>query len=85
MKCPLGFHSRGGRHMQREGGTIMSTVVYVGMDVHKEKIVIANTPNAVKNYLAALLQINAAVYTTCEAGCFGFVLYRRRVQMWQLV
>ncbi len=68
------------------------SVQYVGMDVDKQKIVlarleagrethsvekvIANTPSAVKKYFAALLGA-AEVHATYEAGCFGFGLYRQ--------
>ena len=52
MKCPQGLHDRGSvthsvvrrvreRHIQHEGGTNMKSVHYVGMDVDKEKIVLA--------------------------------------------
>jgi transposase len=70
----------------------MTRVHYVGMDVDKEKIilaklsaaniketeehVIANTPSAVKKYFSALLQ-GSEVHATYEAGCFGFGLYRQ--------
>jgi transposase len=70
----------------------MNIVHYVGMDVDKEKIVlarlgagrssegeehvIANTPNAVKKYFTALLA-GAEVHASYEAGCFGFGLYRQ--------
>jgi hypothetical protein len=65
----------------------MNSVHYVGMDVDKEKIilarlgpgnakevqehVIANTPSAVKKYFSALLA-GAEVHASYEAGCFGF-------------
>ena len=68
------------------------SVQYVGMDVDKQKIVlarlgpgqdaraveqvIANTPSAVKKYFASLLSA-AEVHATYEAGCFGFGLYRQ--------
>jgi len=68
------------------------SVQYVGMDVDKQKIVlarlgagqdaraveqvIANTPRAVKKYFASLLSA-AEVHATYEAGCFGFGLYRQ--------
>jgi len=74
-----------------KGAQIMS-VQYVGMDVDKQKIVlarlgatpdtraveqvIANTPSAVKKYFASLLGA-AEVHATYEAGCFGFGLYRQ--------
>jgi transposase len=70
----------------------MISVHYVGMDVDKEKIVlarlaagrtaevqehvIANTPSAVKKYFTALLA-GAEVHASYEAGCFGFGLYRQ--------
>ena len=70
----------------------MNSVHYVGMDVDKEKIilarlgpgnakevqehVIANTPSAVKKYFSALLA-GAEVHASYEAGCFGFGLYRQ--------
>ena len=52
MKCPQGLHYRGSvahsavrrvreRHIQHKGGTNMISVHYVGMDVDKEKIVLA--------------------------------------------
>jgi hypothetical protein len=51
MKCPQGLQHRGSnahsavgrqreRHIQHEGGTDMTTVHYVGMDVDKQKIVL---------------------------------------------
>ena len=68
------------------------SVQYVGMDVDKQKIVlarlgagrdtravehvIANTPSAVKKYFASLLGI-AEVHATYEAACFGFGLFRQ--------
>ncbi len=68
------------------------TVQYVGMDVDKQKIVlarlgagrdtraveqvIANTPSAVKKYFTPLLG-GGEVHATYEAGCFGFGLYRQ--------
>ena len=68
------------------------SVQYVGMDVDKQKIVlarlgagrenkviehvIANTPSAVKKYFGSLLG-DAEVHATYEAGCFGFGLYRQ--------
>ena len=74
----------------------MATVHYVGMDVDKQKIVlarvgagrdtqavehvIAHTPKAVQKYFAALLS-DAEVHATYEAGCFGFGLYRQLVAM----
>ena len=74
----------------------MSTVVYVGMDVDKKKIVvaklsedrdadvqervIANTPRAVKKYFAPLAG-QTDVMATYEAGCFGFGLYRQLTEM----
>ena len=69
----------------------MSVVVYIGMDVDKEKIVlaklagstsaaeeatIANTPQAVRKYFAALTK-TAAVAAAYESGCFGFQLQRQ--------
>ena len=68
----------------------MNSVHYVGMDVDKEKIVvakltsaakisdecvIANTPQAVEKYFAALAK--EEVMATYEAGCFGFGLYHQ--------
>jgi len=103
MKCPQGLHYRGSvahsavrrvceRQIQHKGGTNMISVHYVGMDVDKEKIVlarlaagrtaevqehvIANTPSAVKKYFTALLA-GAEVHASYEAGCFGFGLYRQ--------
>jgi transposase len=77
--------------MQHKGGTVM-TVHYVGMDVDKEKIVlarlgtgrdpkaveqvIANSPKAVKKYFDTLLA-GAEVHAVYEAGCFGFALHRQ--------
>ena len=74
----------------------MNSVHYVGMDVDKEKIllarlgagnakevqehVIANTPSAVKKYFNALLA-GAEVHASYEAGCFGFGLYRQLTEM----
>jgi len=69
----------------------MSKLLYVGMDVDKEKIVaarlasaakqseecvIANTPQAVRRYFAALTR-EAEVVAAYEAGCFGFGLYHQ--------
>jgi transposase len=69
----------------------MSKLLYVGMDVDKEKIVaakltssakvseecvIANTPQAVRKYFAALTK-EADVVAAYEAGCFGFGLYHQ--------
>jgi transposase len=69
----------------------MNSVHYVGMDVDKEKIVvaklessaklseecvIANTPQAVEKYFAALTK-EGEVMATYEAGCFGFGLYHQ--------
>ena len=66
------------------------TVQYVGMDVDKQKIVlarlgagrdtraveqvIANTPSAVKKYFTPLLG-GGEIQASYEAGCFGFGLY----------
>jgi len=74
----------------------MSRVVYVGMDVDKEKIVaaklgngtdgqveervIANRPSAVKKYFAALAG-EGDVVAAYEAGCFGYGLYRQLTEM----
>ncbi len=74
----------------------MTTVHCVGMDVDKEKIVlarvgggrdtqavqhvIAHTPAAVKKYFTALTA-NAEVQAAYEAGCFGFGLYRQLVSL----
>jgi transposase len=68
------------------------SIRYVGMDVDKQKIVlarlgagrdtrpveqvIANTPSAVKKYFTSLLGAEE-VHATYEAGCFGFGLYRQ--------
>ncbi len=103
MKCPQGLQHRGSnahsadgrvraRHIQHEGGTDMTKLHYVGMDVDKQKIVlarlgagrdtkviehvIANTPSAVKKYFSALVG-DSEVQATYEAGCFGFGLYRQ--------
>jgi transposase len=69
----------------------MSKVFYIGMDVDKEKIVmarltdgsqlaeeavIANRPQAVRKYFAALTK-EGAVSATYESGCFGFELQRQ--------
>jgi transposase len=69
----------------------MAKVLYVGMDVDKEKIVIANlsgstklsyecvianTPHAVKKYSAALIK-EGDVTAAYEAGCFAFGLYHQ--------
>lgn len=69
----------------------MSKVLYIGMDVDKEKIVlskltgtatvadesvIANKPQAVKKYFAAVGK-EGAVAAAYEAGCFGFGLQRQ--------
>ena len=74
----------------------MSTVVYVGMDVDKAKIVaaklsddrgrelqervIANTASALKKYFAPLAS-ETGVMATYEAGCFAFGLYRQLTEM----
>ena len=74
----------------------MLRVVYVGMDVDKEKIVaakldegaggeveervIANKPSAVKKYFAELVG-SSDVMATYEAGCFGYGLYRQLTEM----
>jgi len=69
----------------------MSKLLYIGMDVDKQKIVaakltssakvsqecvIANTPQAVRKYFAALTK-EADVVAAYEAGCFGFGLYHQ--------
>ena len=69
----------------------MAKVLYVGMDVDKEKIVlaklssstssieqsvIANTPPAVRKYFAPLSK-QGEVIAAYEAGCFGFGLYHQ--------
>ena len=69
----------------------MPKVLYVGMDVDKQKIVvakltssatlsdervIANTPQAVRKYFAALSK-EGDVVAAYEAGCFGFGLYHQ--------
>ena len=75
----------------------MSRVVYVGMDVDKEKIivaklgarsagsgeerVIANKPAAVKKYFTAVVKEGGDVMATYEAGCFGFGLYRQLTEL----
>ncbi len=72
------------------------SVQYIGMDVDKQKIVlarlgagrdthavehvIANTPSAVKKYFTPLLG-GGEVHATYEAGCFGFGLYRQLTAM----
>lgn len=69
----------------------MATVHFIGMDVDKEKIVlarvgggrdtqavehvIAHTPAAVKKYFTALTA-DAEVHAAYKAGWFGFGLYR---------
>lgn len=73
----------------------MSKILYVGMDVDKEKIVvaklagsarvtdehvIANRPEAVRKYFSALTK-EGNVMTTYEAGCFGFGLHRQLTEM----
>ena len=74
----------------------MSRVVYLGMDVDKEKIVaaklddgngreveervFANKPSAVKKYFGALVD-EGDVMATYEAGCFGYGLYRQLTEM----
>ncbi len=74
----------------------MSTLTYVGMDVDKQKIIIAklaqlpettieertitHTPAAVRKYFSALLP-DSTVMATYEAGCFGFGLYRQLTEM----
>jgi hypothetical protein len=75
----------------------MSKVVYVGMDVDNEKIVvaklsslsgreveervIANRPAAVKKYFKTLVKAADEVMAAYEAGCFGFGLYRQLSEM----
>ena len=69
----------------------MAKVLFVGMDVDKEKIVvaklsgsatlsdervIASTPQAVSKYFAALMK-EGHVLAAYEAGCFGFGLYHQ--------
>jgi len=69
----------------------MPKVLYVGMDVDKLKIVvaelassasvaeervIANTPQAVRKYITALTR-EGHVVAAYEAGCFGFGLYHQ--------
>ena len=69
----------------------MPKVLYVGMDVDKQKIVvaklansatvtdervIANTPQAVRKYFSALTK-EGDVLAAYEAGCFGFGLYHQ--------
>jgi transposase len=69
----------------------MTRVLYIGMDVDKEKIIvaklaksakvteeraIANRPEAIRKYFAALSK-EADVMATYEAGCFGFGLYHQ--------
>ncbi len=74
----------------------MNRVVYVGMDVDSEKIVVANLAGgsagkaeeqviankaaAVKKYFAALLELGE-VNAAYAAGCFGFGLYRQLSEM----
>ena len=69
----------------------MNSVVYVGMDVDKEKIAIAvlrgteseiskesaigNEPSTVRKHFARLKDFGEVV-ACYEAGCFGFELYR---------
>jgi transposase len=69
----------------------MAKVLFVGMDVDKEKIVIAklsgsaalsdecviaNTPQAVSKYFAVVMK-EGDVQAAYEAGCFGFGLYHQ--------
>jgi transposase len=69
----------------------MSKVLYVGMDVDKEKIVvaklagsatvteehvIAHSPQAVRKYFAAVTK-EGEVMAAYEAGCFGFGIYHQ--------
>ena len=74
----------------------MKSVVYVGMDVDKEKIVIAvlrgsetevseelvirNEATKVRKYFAKL-KGSGEVIACYEAGCFGFALYRQLTEM----
>ena len=73
----------------------MAKVLYVGMDVDKEKIVvaklvsfaklaqecvIANAPQAVRKYFAALTK-EGDVVAAYEAGCFGFGLYHQLMDL----
>jgi transposase len=73
----------------------MAKVLYVGMDVDKEKIVvaklvsfsklaeervIANAPQAVRKYFAALTK-EGDVVAAYEAGCFGFGLYHQLIDL----
>src|SRR5208283_1299188 len=84
-------HSAGGAAYNTKGGTYMSKLLYIGMDVDKAKIVaakltssaklsqecvIANTPQAVRKYFAPLTK-EADVVAAYEAGCFGFGLYHQ--------
>ena len=104
MKCPLGLQNRGSSHTvvwgvaayNTKGAQDMNSVLYVGMDVDSEKIVvaklaggsgsnaeeqvIANKPAAVKKYFASLLQANE-VRAAYEAGCFGFGLYHQLTEL----
>jgi transposase len=74
----------------------MNSVLYVGMDVDKEKIAIAvlrgtdvdvaeesvirNEPLAVRKCFAKLKK-SGEVFACYEAGCFGFSLYRQLMEM----
>ena len=74
----------------------MNSVVYVGMDVDREKIAIAvlgateselsresvirNEPSAVRKFFTRLKE-NSEVFACYEAGCFGFELYRQLTEM----
>jgi transposase len=61
-------------------GAQTMTVQYVGMDVDKQKIVLARLgagrDTAVKKYLTPLLG-GGVVHATYQAGCFGLGLYRQ--------
>jgi len=74
----------------------MKSVVYVGMDVDKEKIAIAvlrgtesvvteelvirNEATKVRKYFGKL-KVSGEIIACYEAGCFGFTLYRQLTEM----
>ena len=79
------------RHIQETEAT-MRSIVYVGMDVHKETIAIAvfrdsnknvefertirNEPGKVKKFFNKLKEKEESILSCYEAGPTGFVLYR---------
>ncbi len=75
----------------------MNSLIYVGMDVHKESIAIAvlrdncknvefekqmkNEPRQIKKFFKRLIEKGESIIATYEAGPTGFVLYRLLEEM----